>query len=140
MRIIYTLITLLIFSSCYTKKRAIEKFCAQDSLKLSVLIHDTITIDSSRVDTVFNSEIDTMVIENERVIVRYVRLNDGTISLAGTAKADTIYRTIYRNISVPTTCPKQLEWYEQLVRKWWFWVLIVLIILYQFRYSILHRL
>lgn len=132
------ILTCLFLTSCYTKKRAIEKFCVQDSVKVSVLIHDTIIVDSSRVDTVFNSHIDTMVIENERVVVRYVR-NNGKISLSGTAKADTIYRTIYRNIKVPTTCPKQLEWHEQLIRKWWFWVLVVLVILYQFRYSIMQR-
>ena len=114
----------LIFSSClYTKKRALEKFCITDSIPYSVLIHDTIVIKSIKVDTFFNSSIDSFVIIKDRLEIRYKKVGE-KIFIQGECKGDTIYKTKLVQVQVPTKV-KKLEWWESLYIKARDWFAVI---------------
>ena len=61
--------------------------------KVEVIIHDTIVTESVRVDTtVISSPIDTLIIENEKIVARVVRSYD-TIQIQAECKSDTLVVT-----------------------------------------------
>lgn len=111
MRITLILILISALYSCRT-----QQVSKTDTFKL----HDTIYIDSSHVDTVFDPCKDSLVIvENERVVVRYERLQSGLAKLSGTAKADTIYRVKQITRTIQVDCPKcNLNWSYWLKKGW----------------------
>jgi len=101
----------ILFSGClYTKKRAIEKFCSTDSIPYSVLVHDTIVIKAIKLDTFFNSSIDSFTIIKDRLEIRYKKIGE-KIYIQGQCKSDTIYKTKLVQVQVPTKV-KKLEWWE----------------------------
>lgn len=105
MRYIIALIALTALYSCRTQNITKE---------VKVTIHDTIYVDSSTVDTIIEPCKDSVVVvENERVIVKFERLPNGKAKLTGTAKADTIYRVKEVPVLVEVKCP-QFGWFE-----WW---------------------
>ena len=116
----------MLLSSCYSKRKAIEKFCKSDSV--SVTIRDTIRTETLRVDSVFSVNLDTILLTKDRLSIRYIKLRD-SIYLSGECKGDTIYYT--KEIKVPCTIPsissiRFNEWLEGQP----FWVnLIVMVIL-----------
>jgi hypothetical protein len=123
-KLITILCLTLIFSSClYTKKRALEKFCITDSIPYSVLIHDTIVIKSIKVDTFFNSSIDSFVIIKDRLEIRYKKVGE-KIFIQGECKGDTIYKTKLVQVQVPTKV-KKLEWWESLYIKARDWFAVI---------------
>ena len=97
---------------------------------LVVVVRDTVTTDSIRVDTTFSIDADTIIIEKDRLIIRYIRTGD-QVSITGEVKADTIYLT--KIVEVP---------YEKVVIKktlletllgwipWWIWLLILAVLAY----------
>ena len=97
--------------SCYTKKRAIERFCVTDTLE--VTLHDTIRTETIRKDTAFVYKGDTITITKDRLQIKYFRVNDTTY-IEGTCKGDTLYIT--KTIKIPTIQPKPSPF------KWW-WLL-----------------
>ncbi len=109
MRLVYIITLLLVFASCYTKKKAIEKFCKPDTL--TVTIHDTIRTETIKTDTFFHERIDSVTLIKERLKITYKRVND-TIYLSGECLGDTIYLT--KEIQVPVTVEKSDCW-----PKWW---------------------
>jgi hypothetical protein len=122
------LITILCFtyllSGClYTKKRAIEKFCITDSIPYSVLVHDTIIVKSIKVDTFFNSSIDSFTIIKDRLEIRYKKIGE-KIYIQGECKSDTIYKTKLVEVQVPTKV-KRLEWWESLYIKARDWFAVI---------------
>ena len=111
MKNIYTLLALLVISSCYTKKKCVEKFCITDTLE--VTLHDTIRTETIRKDTAFVYKGDTITITKDRLQIKYFRVNDTTY-IEGTCKGDTLYIT--KTIKIPTIQPKPSPF------KWW-WLL-----------------
>jgi hypothetical protein len=94
--------------SCYTKKRAIEKFCITDTLE--VTLHDTIRTETIRKDTAFVYKGDTVTIIKDRLQIKYYRVNDTTY-IEGACIGDSIYIT--KTIRIPTLQPKPhpFKWY-----------------------------
>jgi hypothetical protein len=117
---------LLLFSSCYTKNQAIKKFCNQDTIQFSTVIHDTIIVDSIQVDTVFNQDVDSVYLVKDKIEIRYIK-KYGKVYLEGKCKADTIYYEKKVMFEVPCTTPK-IVWYKQLAADYW-WILPSLVII-----------
>ena len=116
-------ITWLLSGCLYTKKRALEKFCITDSIPYSVLVHDTIVIKSIKVDTFFNSSIDSFTIIKDRLEIRYKKVGE-KIFIQGECKSDTIYKTKLVEVQVPTKV-KRLEWWESLYIKARDWFAVI---------------
>jgi len=112
MKNLYILLAITIMASCYTKKRAIEKFCTKDTLV--VTLHDTIRTETIKHDTAFVYKGDTITITKDRLQIKYYRVNDTTY-IEGTCIGDTIYIT--KSVKVPTLQPKPHPF------KWW-WLLM----------------
>ena len=110
MKNISLILTCLFLTSCYSARQCREKFCSKDTVQVQFNIHDTIVIDSSHVDTVFNSITDTITIENDRLVIRYIKVKD-SVYLSGTAKADTIIRelVVYRDMFINSPKPTLIE-------------------------------
>ncbi len=68
MKNLYILLAITIMASCYTKKRAIEKFCTKDTLV--VTLHDTIRTETIRTDTAFVYKGDTITITKDRLQIK----------------------------------------------------------------------
>jgi hypothetical protein len=112
--------------SCYTKQQAIDKFCTQDSIEFTTIIHDTIIVDSIQVDSVFSQEIDSVYIIKDKIEIQYVK-KFGKIYIQGKYTGDTIYREKIIKLYIPVTCPK-LVWYKQLGADYWFLLPLILLI------------
>jgi hypothetical protein len=121
------LFALLLFSSCYTKNQAIEKFCNKDTIQVSTIIHDTIIIDSVQVDTVFNESVDSVFITKDKIEIRYIK-KYGKIYLEGKCKQDTVFYTKEVFINAPVLT-KKLAWYKQLAADYWFILPLILVLL-----------
>jgi hypothetical protein len=121
------LFALLLLSSCYTKNQAIEKFCNQDTVQFSTIIHDTIIIDSIQVDTVFNESIDSVYLVKDKIEIRYLK-KFGKVYLEGKCKGDTVYYTKEVFINAPVLTEK-LPWYKQYAADYWFILPLILLIL-----------
>jgi hypothetical protein len=127
------LIFILLLSSCYTKHRAIEKFCNQDTASVLVTIHDTIITESIRTDTIFNDTIDSVYITKDKLEIVYVK-KFGKIYIEGKCKGDTIYYEKKVLIEVPVDCPKE-SWFNEMIlkAKWWLLLIIAILILVIYR-------
>ena len=121
------LFALLLFSSCYTKNQAIQKFCNQDTIQVTTIIYDTIIIDSVKIDTVFNESIDSVFITKNKIEIKYLK-KFGKVYLEGKCKGDTIYYEKKVMFEVPCTTPK-LSWYKQLAADYWFILPLILVTL-----------
>ena len=136
-RILIGIITLsmlsFFFTGCYSKNQAIKKFCIQDTAVTFVTVHDTIIIDSSSVDTVFNDNIDSIFIIKNKIQIKYIKIG-GKIELAGKYLGDTFYKTT--TITVRNPCvTKKLSWWEQFCIDYgsaMFLAILVLLILFLF--------
>lgn len=99
---IYIILLLTIISCAPTKRlqwynKRIEKIANNNSIQLktteTITVHDTVYIEPERItDTLVTNEVDTIVIENERLRIDIRRLYD-TLYVDAECKADTIYRT-----------------------------------------------
>jgi hypothetical protein len=129
-RILLALITFLLLSflmtGCYTKKQAIRKFCHQDSARIELRIIDTVVVKEIKADTVFSIELDSIILVQDRLEIRYRKIRD-SIYLEGKCKADTFIKEIPVNVSVPCNCPSAPEkpWYWK-VFDWLVYVLAVI--------------
>ena len=121
------LFALLLFSSCYTKNQAIDKFCNKDTIQVSTIIHDTIIIDSIQVDTVFNESIDSVYLVKDKIEIRYIK-KYGKIYLEGKCKGDTVFYTREVFIKSPVLT-KKLPWYKQYAADYWFILPLILVLL-----------
>ncbi len=118
----YIFILSILFSSCYTKKRAIEKFCHQDSASIVINHIDTLVINEHTIDSVFSDRIDSILISDTKIEIRYRKIKD-SIYIEGKCKGDTIYKPIYLPIKVPCNCPPPIE--PTFLEKIWLWILYV---------------
>lgn len=134
--IIAILITVLycLLCSCYTKNKAIKKFCKQDSIVTFVTVHDTVTTQTIQADTTLSSSNthDTIVLVRDKMVIKYYK-KDSIVYLQGTCQGDTIYIQKTVKVSVPVTVPK-LSWLNQFVvdYKWWILFIIGLLIVLVF--------
>ena len=112
MKNLYILLAITIMASCYTKKRAIDKFCTKDTLVIT--LHDTIRTETIKHDTAFVYKGDTITIVKDRLQIKYFRVNDTTY-IEGTCKGDTLYIT--KSVKIPTITPKPSPFK-------WYWLLI----------------
>jgi hypothetical protein len=93
-----------IVSGCYTKNKAIEKFCKQDKADTTIVIHDTIVLDSTRIDTIFSTIIDSVFIQQGKLSIKYIKMRD-SIYLSGKYDSDTIVRIDTFTVSIPVFIP-----------------------------------
>ena len=101
-----------LFAGCYTKRQAIEKFCTKTKADTTIIKHDTIVLDSTHVDTVFSSRIDSIYIKDGKLSIKYIKVRD-SVYLSGKYEADTIYRTDTIRVSIPVTVPNcERTWME----------------------------
>jgi hypothetical protein len=107
------ILLILLFNSCYSKRRAIEKFCQTDTT--TITIHDTIYTKSIKADSVFSESIDSVIITKDRLVIRYKKFYD-KIYLSGECIGDTIYYT--KEVKVPHVIEKPFKF------KWWIYLLI----------------
>ena len=136
MKSIYSILIAILYClicSCYTKHRAIEKFCSKDTASVMVTIHDTIRYETIRTDTIFNDTVDSVYITKDRLEIRYIK-KFGKVYIQGKCKGDTIYYEKKVLIEVPIDCPKQ-SWFDQMIleAKWWLLVIIAILILVIYR-------
>ena len=136
MKSIYSILIAILYClicSCYTKHRAIEKFCNQDTASVIVTIRDTIRYETIRTDTIFNDTVDSVYITKDRLEIRYIK-KFGKVYIQGKCKGDTIYYEKKVLFEVPIDCPKQ-SWFDQMIleAKWWLLVIIAILILVIYR-------
>ena len=93
-----------IVSGCYTKKTAIEKFCTKTTADTTIIKHDTIVLDSTRIDSVFSTIIDSVFIQQGKLSIRYIKMRD-SIYLSGKYDSDTIVRIDTFTVSIPIFIP-----------------------------------
>ncbi len=108
------LLLILILSGCYTKKKAIEKFCQADTV--TTTIHDTIYTQTVKTDTAFSVKLDSIFIRKDKLSIKYIRVHD-SIYLSAECTADTLYYT--KEIKVPITQEKPLNY-------WWFALVFII--------------
>jgi hypothetical protein len=125
-------ITWLLSGCLYTKKRAIEKFCITDSIPYSFLVHDTIVIKAIKVDTFFNSSIDSFTIIKDRIEIRYKKVGE-KIYIQGECKSDTIYKTKLVQVKIPIVKPKNKWWVE------YYWLPYLVILVLMIRYFVIKK-
>jgi hypothetical protein len=87
-------LALVLFTSCYTKNKAIRKFCTNET----ITVHDTVVVDHVQVDSVFSISFDTITIERDRLRLQVVRVLD-SVYLQAECVGDTIY--LERVVNVP---------------------------------------
>jgi hypothetical protein len=97
---------LILLSSCYTKKQAIDKFCHQDTAVVMVEVHDTTIVERIVADTVFSASIDSFVITKDKLVIKYLKIRD-SIYLSGEYKGDTIYKIREITVKTPCNCPPE---------------------------------
>jgi hypothetical protein len=119
----YLFILSILLSSCYTKKRAIEKFCHQDTASIIINHIDTLVIEQHTIDSVFSDRIDSILISDTKIEIRYRKIKD-SIYIEGKCKGDTIYKQIKIPIKVPCNCPPPIE--PTFWEKIWLWILYIL--------------
>lgn len=87
-------ISLIIIVSCSPQKRLNRLIDKHPSLVESdtVFIKDTIITKEVKSDTAFFYLIDSIIVTNEKLEIKYIKNND-TIYLSGKCKSDTIYYT-----------------------------------------------
>jgi hypothetical protein len=100
------LFVVILLSSCYTKKQAIDKFCHQDTAEIVVRIHDTTIVESIITDTVFSASIDSFVVTKDKLVIKYLKIRD-SIYLSGEYKGDTIYKIREIAVKAPCNCPPE---------------------------------
>lgn len=117
------LIIILLLCSCSARwhVRQAEKHLRKAEFKGAqvkydtVFVHDTIVTQHVTVDTVFKSSVgDTVLIEKEKLKIKYVRLPGDSVFIEGECKPDTIIReipvTITKEIKAPTPMINILIW------------------------------
>ena len=114
------ILILLLLSGCYTRKQAVKKFCHQDTAV--TIIHDTIVTDSIHADTVFHDRVDTIVLRNDKMMIRYIHHRD-SIYLSGDVEADTIYRT--KVVKIPVQIPNKPTVWQMIWELKWILIAIV---------------
>jgi hypothetical protein len=134
MKNIIILLALLLSQSCYTKRKAIEKFCKSDSVV--VTIHDTIRTETLRVDTAFYYDVDTILLTNDRLSIRYIKVRD-SIYLSGECLGDSIIIT--KEVKVQTLCPSVStysfnEWLDG--QSFWVTFIVMVILIFALLYLI----
>lgn len=127
---------LLILGGCNPSKRLQRLLKRNPSLiKVDTIYkQDTIYSESVSKDSTFNLfQTDTIVLKQDKLIIKYYFNHDSTIYLKGEYKADTIYRNIpvqVNSISVVSA----LTWWDKcriwIFSNWWWIALIILIIWY----------
>jgi hypothetical protein len=91
-------------TSCANAKRC-AKFCSnQDTV---ITIHDTVMTETVKIDSVFSAYIDTIVLNKEKITIRYIKVRD-SIYLSGECVGDTVYIT--KEIPIRFTTPKLTLW------------------------------
>lgn len=106
------IIILLLFCSCSSSwhlkqaERHIRKAQIKGATATAdtLWIKDTVFVNSVRVDSIFTAKQgDTVVIEKDRLKIKYVRLPGDSVFIEGECKADTVIRNI------PVTVVKEIK-------------------------------
>jgi hypothetical protein len=101
--VLYGIISL---TSCATSRRkCIEKYCSQDTVRTQIIVHDTVVTEAITKDTVFSTSIDTVTITKDKLTIKYIKHRD-SVYLSGKYDADTIIRVDTINVAIPVNCPE----------------------------------
>ena len=114
------LLLILILASCSPQKRAQKKIRDAWALDPSIMSTDTIKVvqESSSVDTVFHYHTDSLIVNNERMEIRYIK-EDSLIYLEGECYEQVI------EVPVDRWHPKE---YVNTI-PWWHNVILVALVL-----------
>jgi hypothetical protein len=120
-------IYLFICSCSPLRNHYLNKYCKNDTTAKIVYIHDTIVIDSIRVDSVFSDKIDSVYLVKDKIEIQYVK-KFGKVYLQGKCKGDTIYYE--KKILVYNDCKsKELAYMDKFMIKYkWAFVVIALLL------------
>ena len=108
----YSLVILAIVSSliaCRTTEVTVEK---------NVTVNDTTYTETIKADTTFNAIKDTVILEKEKLTIKYIRVRD-SVYLSGQCAGDTIYKTISVPVYHTIKCP-ELTRIEMAYKLRWF--------------------
>jgi hypothetical protein len=108
----YNLVILAIVSSliaCRTTEVTVEK---------NVTVNDTTYTETIKADTTFNAIKDTVILEKEKLTIKYIRVRD-SVYLSGQCEGDTIYKTISVPVYHTIKCP-ELTSFEMVYKVRWF--------------------
>jgi hypothetical protein len=114
----YSLVIFAIVSSliaCRTTEVTVEK---------NVTVNDTTYTETIKADTTFNAIKDTVILEKEKLTIKYIRLRD-SVYLSGQCEGDTIYKTIKVPIYHTIKCP-ELTRIEMAYKLRWFILFVFL--------------
>jgi hypothetical protein len=101
-------------TSCYTKKKAVQKFCKADTVTTFVTIHDTLYTEQIQTDTAFSLRVDSIVITRDKLTIEYRKIGD-TVYIKGRCAADTVYLSKTVEVKVPVTIPNvQPTWLDKI--------------------------
>lgn len=84
----------------------------------TMIIHDTFKLPGAKADTVFSKTSDTVVLQKDRLTVKYFSSND-TVYLSGECRDSVIIREIPVQVKTPVIR-------EQHVPQWMYWLTIIL--------------
>lgn len=113
----YLIIILIFCTSCVSKKKCIEKYCSQDTVRTEVIVHDTIITESVSKDTVFSTSVDTVILTKDKLTIKYIKYRD-SVYLSGHYDTDTIIRVDTVQVALPVNCPKPSTW-DHTKAIWW---------------------
>lgn len=113
------IIILLILCSCgpTNKLKRAERLIRKAELAGAVWHVDTVYkevpfyVDSVRIDSIFVAKVgDTVVIEKERLKLKYVRLAGDSVYIEAKCEADTVYQTV--PVTVTKTIEAKVNWWK----------------------------
>lgn len=113
-----------LFAGC--RSYCVKKYCNQTTADTTIIKHDTIVLDSTHVDTVFSSRIDSIYIKEGKLSIKYIKVRD-SVYLSGKYEADTIYHTDTIRVSIPVTVPNCERTWMETVHAARYWLLFAFV-------------
>lgn len=128
---------ILLCSCSSIKNHYLKKYCINDTISQVVTIHDTIVIDSIQVDTIFDSSIDSIFIEKDKIQIQYIK-KFGKIYIQGKCKADTIFYE--KKVIVESPCNSITpSWIDSFMIKYKYPILVIFILLLLLLFTLLKK-
>ena len=121
------ILSILLLTGCYTKKQALKKYCTTKQVDTTIIVRDTIVIDSTHTDTIFSSRVDSIFIQQGKLSIKYIKVRD-SVYLSGKYDADTIVRVDTLKVSIPVTVPNGKQSGFDVFKAYWYWFLVAFVV------------
>ena len=123
-----------LFAGC--RSYCVKNYCKQTTADTTIIKHDTIVLDSIRIDSVFSSRIDSIYIKEGKLSIKYIKVRD-SVYLSGSYEGDTLYIT--KEVKVQTICPSVSsysfnEWLEG--QPFWVGLVVMAILIFALLFAI----